>query len=298
MSKNALIMVLLGLVLGCSSWQHKKKRIPANASDPHWEFVRVQPGRFIMGSPKGEKGRRGDEKQAEVTIRRPFEIGVYEVTQRQWVEVMGENPSYYRKIEYCEDNHEVVAEGSWRLLVFLGVGTKGLEMCPDNPVENVSWAEVQHFLNKLNAKEGLSGCGGRDHYGMPKGCYRLPTEAEWEYTTRGGTSSAYFFGNDGADLQKYGWYLRSQTHPVGLKKPNPFGLYDVAGNVSEWVQDRYKKKLASSRDPLNTDEEDRSRVIRGGSRYDFAKTLRSASRIRVHLRYKSNYAGFRLVRSL
>ena len=249
------------------------------------EFVRIDEGGFIMGSPANEASRDDDEGQVAVFISHSFEIGKYEVTQRQWFEVMEDNPSYFRKFEHCANSHMTI-----------GV----VEMCPDHPVEQVSWNDIQDFLIKLNDREGVSGCGGEDHYNMPSGCHRLPTEAEWEYAARGGTGGAYFFGNNPADLDDYGWYSSNsgrKTHPVGMKGANPLGLHDVFGNVWEWVQDSYADTLPGGKNPLQTDGSD-IRILRGGSWYYGARLLRSATRNYGDFGTRGNSAGFRIVRSL
>ena len=143
-------------------------------------FQRVSKGSFVMGSPLTEKNRYSDEAQVEVSISKPFEIMETTVTQSQWHCVMGSNPSYFKKSKHCED-HKIV---------------NGVEMCPNNPVEQVSWNDVQVFIGSLNADLGLSNC------------YRLPTEAEWEYSARAGTKTAYFFGNKPSKLEDYAWYDR------------------------------------------------------------------------------------------
>jgi formylglycine-generating enzyme required for sulfatase activity len=203
------------------------------------EFVLIPAGEFDMGSPSSEKDRYSNEGPVHhVTISKGFYLSKYEVTQKQWCEVMGSNPSHF--------------EGDNR------------------PVETVSWNDIQEFIKKLNEMEGTNK-------------YRLPSEAEWEYAARAGTTTSYSFGNDDSDLGDYAWYESnsgSKTHPVGQKQPNPWGLYDMHGNVWEWVQDRYH----SSYDGAPTDgsawESGSSsyHVRRGGSWGGSAKYFRSALR--------------------
>jgi formylglycine-generating enzyme required for sulfatase activity len=158
------------------------------------EFIRIDAGEFPMGNDTVASTR----PLHRVTIRHPFYLGKYEVTQKQWAAVMGNNPSHF-------------------------TGNANL------PVENVSWIEVQDFIKRLNAKEtGVH--------------YRLPTEAEWEYAARACARTAYSFGDDDTQLAQHAWYDRNaeqRTHPVGQRVANPWGLYDMHGNVWEWSQDWY-----------------------------------------------------------
>jgi formylglycine-generating enzyme required for sulfatase activity len=161
------------------------------------KFTLISSGAFTMGvNLNFENGSDYETPQHRVTISRPFYMGVYEVTQSEWMSVMGgANPSRF--------------EG--RTL----------------PVECVSWNDASSFVRKLNQKEGTEK-------------YRLPTEAEWEYSARAGTTSAYFFGDDEGSLGTYAWFYGNsgdKTHWVGGKSPNPWGLFDIYGNVGEWVQD-------------------------------------------------------------
>jgi formylglycine-generating enzyme required for sulfatase activity len=156
------------------------------------------------------------------------------------------------------------------------------------PVEQVSWDYVQKFIKKLNEKEGT-------------GKYRLPSEAEWEYTCRAGTSTRYSFGDSESKLGEYAWYLKNsveKTHPVGQKEPNSWGLHDMHGNVWEWVQDKWH----DSYDGAPTDGsawksgDGADRVIRGGS-WDYdTGVCRSAVRDDDNPRYRSDDLGFRLLR--
>jgi len=200
------------------------------------EFVLIQPGEFDMGSPVNETGRYDDEGPVHhVTISKAFYLGKYEVTQKQWHEVMGDNPSYY----------------------------KG----DDLPVENVSWDDVQEFIKKFNKKENTQK-------------YRLPSEAEWEYAARAGTTTRYSFGDDDSKLGEYGWYSENsgdKIHPVGKKGANPWGLYDVHGNVWEWVQDTWHDTYIGAPDDGSAWEDGGDfRVLRGGSWFCLAGSCRSA----------------------
>ena len=240
---------------------------------------RIEAGSFTMGSPVDEAYRHSDEDQVDVRISKSFEIMRTEVTQSQWFDVMGDNPSYFKNKGDCV--------GHWAI---------GKGLCPNNPVESVSWNDIQRYIKKLNAAKGISGCHGTPQ--DASGCYRLPTEAEWEFAARGGTTSAYSF-SDGI-LEDYAWYSRNsgdQTHPVGKLEGNPYGLFDMHGNVWEWVQDRYHRQLPGGPDPLRSSPGSH-RVFRGGSWDSFARYLRSAYRDRDNPGYGYYCVGFRLVRTL
>ncbi len=220
----------------------------------------IPAGEFTMGSPATESDRGDDETQHGVSITKPFYLGVTEVTQEQYQKVMGTNPSYF----------------------------KG----PQNPVEKVSWADAVEFCGKLSAMPAEKTAGH---------VYRLPTEAEWEYACRSGTTTAYGFGDDASRLGYYGWFngnSDSKTHPVGEKKPNAWGLYDMHGNVWEWCQDwGGDYPSGSATDPTGATS-DLYRVRRGGGWYGNAGYCRSAGRGRGDSpegRY--DRLGFRVLRS-
>ncbi len=188
-------------------------------------------------------------------ISQPFYLGKYEVTQRQWKAVMGNNPSRF----------------------------KG----DDQPVNTVSWNDVQAFIRTLNAREG-------------EGTYHLPTEAEWEYAARAGTMTAYSFGDDPEQLGKYAWYSSNsgrKTHPVGQLKPNAWGLYDMHGNVWEWVQDWYGEYAARMVSDPQGPASGASRVVRG-CWLGVARNCRAAIRYFLAPGDRGHFLGFRLARSV
>ncbi|MDX8389889.1 MAG: formylglycine-generating enzyme family protein, partial [Mariprofundaceae bacterium] len=158
----------------------------------------------------------------------------------------------------------------------------------NRPVTSITWFNATAFANWLSGQTG-------EHY-------RLPTEAEWEYAVRAGTMTAFSFGDNSDDAKNYAWNGKSanrQTHPVGSKKPNPWGLYDMHGNAWEWTSTIYKEDYDGSE--LNNDTLSTSyaqRVARGGSWYFYPKGMRSADRRLYNPKHRLAYIGFRLVREL
>lgn len=195
-----------------------------------------------------------------VTLTKPFLISKCEITQKQWQDVMGNNPSAFKS---------------------------------DNlPVESVSWVEVQEFIQKLNGKTG--------------GRYRLPTEAEWEYCCRAGSTNLFGLGAGGGsvatnNLAEYAWSRANagnKTHDVGQMKANAWALCDLHGNVWEWCQDWYDADYyvnGPATDPLNS-EPATERALRGGSWFLDWPQLRASTRSGGWPGFKSQYVGFRLVR--
>ena len=198
-----------------------------------------------------------------MTLTKPFLLGVHEVTQGQWQAVMGTTP--------------------WK-------GKKYVKEGDDYPATYVSWNDAVEFCRKLSEKEGLE--------------YRLPTEAEWEYACRAGTTTAYSFGDDASELGEYAWYRENAwdagqkyAHTVGQKKPNPWGLYDMHGNVFEWCQDWYGDYPSGSvTDPTGPASGD-SRVLRGGSFSHHSSGVRSANHFDLRPDYRSTNLGFRPART-
>jgi formylglycine-generating enzyme required for sulfatase activity len=218
------------------------------------EFVLIPAGSFTMGTPDNEPERNSDESPVhKVTISHSFYIGKYELTQAQFVAMMGYNPSKF----------------------------KG----KNRPVDSVTWPEAVKFCKKLSEMTGQK--------------YRLPTEAEWEYACRANTSTTFYWGNDIDDA--YAWYKENSegtTHPVGMKKPNPWGLYDICGNIEEWCCDWYSRTYESNghvKDPQGPDSGE-LRVRRGGCWYHTAPCLRSGNRFYYQPDERHAQIGFRVVR--
>jgi formylglycine-generating enzyme required for sulfatase activity len=234
-------------------------------------FVRIPAGSFQMGSGDDEHDALPNEKPRHaVTINRPFYLALHEVTQAQWEAVMGTS-----------------AYTLSRSNPFYGLpGMAERVRRPNNPV-TVSWSDAQAFIERLNQREG----GGR---------YRLPTEAEWEYAARAGTRTAYSFGDDAGLLSRYAWhgedFATGSMHPVGQKLPNRWGLYDMHGNVWEWVQDWYADRYPGSApmtDPSGP-ATGSNKVVRGGSWHVTSGSWRSAVRKPYEPDYRGISIGFRL----
>ena len=230
------------------------------------ELIEIPAGTFTMGSPAGEKGRQANEGQVAVTLTKPFWLGKTEVTQGQWQKVMGTEP--------------------WE-------GQSFVQADKDCPTSCVDWNDATAFCQRLTDTDHTNGK-------LPAGEeYRLPTEAEWEYACRAGTTTAFSFGNDEQQLGNYGWFsgnVFSYPHAVGLKKPNPWGLYDMHGNVMEWCSDWYDRKLSGGTDPVGPGGGSR-RVHGGGGWGDYPDYCRSADRSSSVPSDRAHDLGFRVARS-
>ena len=225
--------------------------------DLNLDMLWVEPGTFTMGSPTSEEGRSNDETQHQVTLSKGFYLGKYEVTQAQWERVMGSNPSRF----------------------------KGA----DRPVENVWWKEVTGFCEKLTELE-------KKAERLPAGmAYQLPTEAEWEYACRAGTTKAYSQGYIADTNANYRESEIGQTASVGSYSANPWGFYDMHGNVWEWCADRYQAIYPSGSvtDPSGLSSGP-TRVVRGGSWFFPGTDLRSAKRNYYTPGYRTGGLGFRV----
>jgi len=229
-----------------------------SSSDYGIEMVRVKGGTFTMGCTSEQGGEcDDDEKPAHQVTVSDFYIGKYEVTQKQWQEIMGNNPSSFKNCDNC-------------------------------PVENVSWNDIQEFIKKLNQLTGKK--------------YRLPTEAEWEFAARGGASTGSatdtkYAGSNTID--EVAWYSSNsdETHPVGRKKPNELGVYDMSGNVWEWCEDdwhdNYNGAPTNGRAWIDSPRGDR-RVLRGGSWISGTRNCRVSGRDGVNPGGGDINVGFRL----
>lgn len=176
-----------------------------------------------------------------------------------------------------------VTQEQWQAI--MGNNPSMFRGTPRAPVEQVWWTDVQQFVAALNAKEGTQ-------------VYRLPTEAEWEYAAKAGTMTAYSFGDDASRLGEYAWFKDNaggKTHPVGLLKPNPWGLYDMYGNVMEWVQDWYGTYPAGAVTDPQGAPTGTHRMRRGCAWNNTATVCRSANRYSV-AGFRDDFLGFRLVR--
>ena len=242
---TACFSLSLLLATGCACRPNKYFTLDLGQSVT-MKLVRIDAGAFVMGSPRTEKERYENEgPQRQVTISKPFYMGITEVTQAQWRVVMSTEP--WKGKEYAKpgDNY---------------------------PAGNITWTEALAFCTALSKKTGV--------------CVRLPTEAEWEYACRAGTTSAYCFGNTVSRLGGYAWYKGNAeskgemyAHCAGRKTPNQWGLYDMHGNTWEWCSDWYAARYAKAdtRDPKGPLAGE-LRVLRGGSWWDRPEFCRAASR--------------------
>jgi formylglycine-generating enzyme required for sulfatase activity len=230
--------------VGLQSWENKLGI----------KFSLITPGAFLMGSDNGQENERPVH---QVTINRPFYMGIYVITQGQWKAIMHTEP--------------------WK-------GMGHAQEDDDNPAVFVSWYDAQDFSSKLSEIDDQN-------------VYYLPTEEEWEYAARAGTTTEFSFGDDERELLSYGWYRdltqrgEEYAHPVGKKRPNPWGLYDMHGNIWEWVDNWYYGSYAAKPN-LHPNE----KVLRGGG-WDYpAFGARSAFRTSELPSRSKNSVGFRLIR--
>ena len=272
-----LLFAALALLQGC------ERKAPNDSSPspgagpsetrtgPEIEMVQLPRGQFTMGDQD-----EVDAKPHEFVVS-SFYVDKYLVTQEQYQRVMGDNPSRWK-------------------------GAK-------NPVEQVRWSDAARFCNERSRLEGLQPCYDLETWEckFDTNGYRLPTEAEWEYACRAGTKTAYFFGNNPSKLANYAWFDRNSgghTQPVGQKRPNPWGLYDMCGNVWQWCNDFYKVDYyqeSPKENPIGP-KNGESKVVRGGAWRFSAQNCRSGYRYNENPGYADvcfgyDIYGFRCVRN-
>ncbi len=275
-----------------------------SGTDLNIEMVAIPGGEFKMGSPSEEFGHYEDEAPIHTVKVDSFWMASHEITWelfKLYLERPIDNVISGNKADDVAVEVDAVSGATVPYVdMSLGMGTgEGM------PVVNITYLAAQKFCKWLSAKTG--------HF------YRLPTEAEWEYAARAGKQTAYYFGDSPEKLGEYAWFYDNSDghyHPVGSKKPNEWGLYDMHGNVAEWTLDAYDAKVYKGRagvvsNPFEVPEEEYPHSIRGGSYYDDAEYLRSAARLASTENWKmrdpqfpkskwwhtdAQFVGFRIVR--
>lgn len=304
---NHLLPLLFITIFNLSFSQeetHKEFTQTIDGSELRIEMAAIASGSYLMGSPASEENRNTDEGPTHTVNLNEFWISKYEITWELY------NLFVNRAIDSIEQSNKAsdvaleIDAISGATIPYvdmsLGMGTSiGL------PVGNVTHYAAMQFCKWLSAKTGYF--------------YRLPTEAEWEYSARAGSSTAYHFGNETEKLKDYAWSYENSNdsyHPVGEKQPNAWGLYDMHGNVAEWTLDQYvpevyKTRGATTISPFEIPTETYPHVVRGGSYYDDVEYLRSAARLKSIENWKMRdpqfpkskwwntdapFVGFRIVR--
>lgn len=249
------------------TWAASLNRPAVWESSVGMKLVMIPPGTFRMGSLAAEKGHFENERQVEVVLSQPFFLGQFPVTQDQWREVMSREP--WKDRDFAPPEAEA-------------------------PATYLSWDEAVQFCRLLTEEDHAKGRLPDDWR------YALPTEAQWEFACRSGAESRYYFGDEEAELHEFAWFEENawdagdgHPMPVGGKRPNAFGLYDMAGNVWEWCRDWYLPGLPGGTDPEVTEATD-LRATRGGSWGQPAVMCRSAYRMGQDPQTQNSSQGFRV----
>lgn len=270
--ENLIFVFIFGFTTACiqeGSDQSLTQDLSFTINGESFEMVFVEGGTFVMGCTREQGGDCEDnEKPTHEETLPSFYIGKFEVTQKLWKAVMDSDP--YRS--YNSD-------------------------CDDCPVEQISWKDTQEFINKLNI--------------LTYKTFRLPTEVEWEYAARGGKRSKGYKYSGSNNLNEVAWYIenyqensagnKGTTHPVGMKKPNELGLYDMSGNVWEWCSDWYTKEYFQNGKAIHPGWPFKGtylyfrRILRGGSWGGTAKGCRVSYCDYLIENYRDEYGGFRIV---
>ena len=243
------LLVFLAVVPGCRRAKQTTAAPQVIKTKTGVEMVAIPGGSFEMGSSKGG----ADELPVHKVWISPFLMDRFEVIQEQFKKFQISDPSHFKN--------------------------------PKNPLEQINWTDAAIYCNERSRAEGLEPCYDEEIWGcnFEANGYRLPTEAEWEYACRAGTSTKYSFGNDTRRLKAHAWFAENsskKTHPVGQKKPNPWGLYDMRGNVAEWCNDFYSEnyyRRSGDKDPKGP-AKGAERVLRGGAWNSRSGNCRSAYR--------------------
>jgi formylglycine-generating enzyme required for sulfatase activity len=224
----------------------------------------IEPGKFEFGN-SAASAPRTEQPSQWIQLEEPFFLGEHLVTQAQWADLMGDNPSRFQE--------------GW---------SAGLR-----PVESVNMDDIRTFLTRLNERDEY-----HTYLGLV-GRWRLPSEVEWEYAAKAGTNQRWWFGNRDVDLDAHGWHAGNSggaTREVGLKQANPWGIFDMNGLVNEWCSDPWERRLSIPRNqkPRLLDSPERY-VVRGGSWFTESDATRNTARQPAHHTKKSDGLGLRLV---
>lgn len=282
---TSFVCLLLTSAAATASGQQAKRITPM----PGMDFVYIQPGDFVMGSPEDEEGREETETQHRVTLSRGFFMQATEVTVDQW-RAFVEDSGY--ESTAMETGCMVLEEGEWDIRKGYHWEKPGFSQQGDHPVTCVSWKDANAFAEWLSQKA--------------EGTFRLPTEAEWEYACRAGTATRFYWGkkvecskaNFGNSwTNECGRKEPLRTVKVGSYPPNPWGLYDMHGNAWEWTHEWFADYPEGPvTDPAGPEWGER-RAVRGGSWWSYSRFCRSAARVRNSPDQAFQTLGFRLVRT-